>query len=272
MAKKSGGIGGLLVSALTIAIVGGLVFAWAGANDINSVEEGIEWFKQKSVEVEDCVSEEDASWQCEGVDIEPSGGTALPSELPSFNWDYGDTTTPDVPAETVEASLVALKSLPVKSETEVDYDRSEWKHWLGGRCDSTREQVLREQAEAFKKDKDDCKVISGEWNDPYSGSTFTKPTQLDIDHVVALGWAAKNGGNSWDAATKEKFANDKTQLLAVSASENRSKSDKGPSGWMPSDKSYHCKFAAMWVGTVAEYGLSLPSADYRKLETTLKNC
>ena len=35
-------------------------------------------------------------------------------------------------------------------------------------------------------------------------------------------------------------------LIAVDASLNRSKSDKGPDKWMPPNADYHCQYVADW--------------------------
>ncbi len=73
-----------------------------------------------------------------------------------------------------------------------------------------------------------CDVVAGRWVDIYTGSVFTDPSLLDVDHMVPLADAHRSGGAVWDAARKAVYANDLAladALIAVSASANRSKSD-----------------------------------------------
>ncbi|WP_250569871.1 hypothetical protein [Streptomyces sp. CJ_13] len=46
-------------------------------------------------------------------------------------------------------------------------------------------------------------------------------------------------------------------LIAVSAASNRSRTDKDPAEWLPSDGSYHCTYAATWVGTKLRWDLAV---------------
>jgi hypothetical protein len=48
-----------------------------------------------------------------------------------------------------------------------------------------------------------------------------------------LSWAWKHGASQWTSAKREQFANDETNLVAVEASLNRQKGDKGPNEWLP---------------------------------------
>ena len=53
-----------------------------------------------------------------------------------------------------------------------------------------------------------CKVKKGRWTCPYTGKVFTNPKQLDVDHMVALGNAARSGGQAWGRDRKRDYAND----------------------------------------------------------------
>lgn len=55
------------------------------------------------------------------------------------------------------------------------------------------------------------------------------------------------------------YANDQDSpdtLIAVTEASNRSKADKDPAEWLPSDTSYHCTYAATWVGTKLRWDLA----------------
>lgn len=87
------------------------------------------------------------------------------------------------------------------------------------------------------------------WRDEYTGTVFTDPSDLDIDHRVPLANAHRSGGWAWDAIRKHAYANDlrdPEHLVAVSASANRSKSDRGPDAWRPALGDDWCKYASSW--------------------------
>lgn len=186
----------------------------------------------------------------------------------------------------------ALAKIEIKEKQKVDYNRDEWDHWAskagknGKSCWTVREEVLYRQAEtgtAILKDKNGkettdyskaCEITGGAWKDPYSGATIKKPKELDIDHMIPLKYAAQTGGQSWSQTKKGHYANDEdgTHLIAVKASENRSKADKGPSAWKPTNKAYHCDYAKSWIEVANKYELALPKADVKELQSMLKTC
>lgn len=145
----------------------------------------------------------------------------------------------------VSKALVMLDELPVAPEdTGYHYDRDDWPHWssTGGGCD-TRDTVLQEQGQSVKV-FDGC-AVTGVWVSVYDGETVHDAKDLDIDHVVPLAEAARSGVRDWSRVDRERYANDKRFLLAVTASSNRSKGDDDPARWLPSDSSYRCAYLAL---------------------------
>ena len=75
-----------------------------------------------------------------------------------------------------------------------------------------------------------CDVASGTLDDPYTGARIRfvsgGASEVDIDHVVALGDAWQKGAQQWSYARRVRFANDPLNLLAVDASANRQKGDR----------------------------------------------
>ena len=52
-------------------------------------------------------------------------------------------------------------------------------------------------------DADGCRVVGGQWHDPYTGTTFTDPSRLDIDHLVPLAEVHRSGGGEmWSDAQR----------------------------------------------------------------------
>jgi hypothetical protein len=286
MAKKgpSGGLKNFVTTGLVLVVLASSIIGWAKVNQINSVASGYDYFKSWSDKLWSCGAG-DARLECSdgsGPNLNPGtnpgtlpGDSTKPGTTPSENsgtpGNPSESKTPNSSTSTKEASLDTLNALTISDEQTVDYQRSQWKHWIGTPCD-TRESALAEQGSNITKDPATCKIISGSWVDPYSGDTFTNPGDLDIDHVIPLGYAAKHGGQDWSADKKQQFANDRSQLLAVSAKENRSKSDKGPEKYMPPRREFQCEYSKLWVSTATKYGVSVTEGDKRALKAGLQKC
>jgi hypothetical protein len=128
-------------------------------------------------------------------------------------------------------------------------------------CQDTRDEVLiAESLTPVVLDAARCNVVSGRWYDPYTGLTFTNPSDLDIDHVVALSEVHKSGGYLWTTTQKRAYANDLTNplvLIAVDDGTNSSKGDKDPAQWLPPNRSYWCEYIKNWVSIKKSYSLSV---------------
>lgn len=161
-----------------------------------------------------------------------------------------------------------------------DYDRYDW----GGGwsdddhdCLNTRHEVLMtEELKGSPILSDDgCLVTGGRWFAAFTGTFVDDPRSLDVDHFVPLANAHRSGGWAWDAATKRRFANDQEEprhLIAVTASANRSKSDKGPETWRPDDGGYWCTYADTWMDIKVRWALSVTSAELSALQDMLATC
>ena len=120
-----------------------------------------------------------------------------------------------------------------------------------------------------------CDVIAGRWTDIYTGQVFTDPSLLDIDHMVPLANAHRSGGAAWDNARKRAFANDlglADALIAVSASANRSKSDRSPDEGLPPSAGSHCRYAIAWIDVKYQWTLTVTSAEKSRLQDLLRAC
>lgn len=142
----------------------------------------------------------------------PAAAVALPPNPPS-------------PA----ASRTALSRLTVRAQaSQPAYDRSAFGTWTTrGGC-TTRERVLlRGGLDATAGVG--CAVTATHWRSLYDGAVVTVSSDAQIDHVVPLANAWRSGAARWTRERRVRFANDLTdpQLIAVSASSNRAKSDQG---------------------------------------------
>lgn len=168
-----------------------------------------------------------------------------------------------------------LNSLTVKTEgSTTGYSRDLFPHWhtVSGTCD-TRDQVLKRDGTGVTVDSN-CEPTAGRWYSVYDAVYVNDDSDVDIDHIVALAEAWRSGANSWTTAKREQFANDLTiaQLIAVSASSNRSKGDKDPASWKPPNTSVHCIYAREWIWVKYTYKLSLQSAEKSALQSMLNAC
>lgn len=193
-------------------------------------------------------------------------------DLPGWLSDQADqagaagSATVDTAAAKVK--LAKLQVRPAGSMT--GYSRDAFRHWSdpdGNGCDA-REDTLRRDGQQLKPTRG-CKLTTGVWKDPYGGETFRVPGNLDIDHVVPLANAWRSGAAGWSAARREKLANDPRNLLAVSASLNRQKGDKGPEAWKPPRAGYRAAYAARWIRVKSDYGLSVTPAEKSALQKML---
>ena len=185
------------------------------------------------------------------------------------------TTVPSKGGSGFQTALSVLSSIPQEKEQQTGYSRSLFKHWSDLDRDgcSTREEVLI--AESLTKAQVDaygCKVIAGDWYSPYDNKRYSDPSDVDIDHVVALKEAWDSGAHSWSASKREQFANDlsdERSLIAVKDSENQSKSDKDPSNWLPKNSAYLCTYLADWVAVKARWGLSMDTSEWGRIKNLL---
>jgi len=171
---------------------------------------------------------------------------------------------PELPPSAVEGPSESVSALPPSGLDDPEpYNRDDWGRWIDvdGDCQDTRQEVLiAESKTAVKLNEKGCRVLSGRWEDPYTGEVFTDPSDLDIDHMVPLKAAYDAGGVFWNEDRKKAYFNDLEQpehLIAVSASANRSKGSKVPYEWMPSNEAYHCQYIKDWISIKDRWTLDI---------------
>nr|BDD44425.1 hypothetical protein 1 [Saccharospirillaceae bacterium] len=133
-------------------------------------------------------------------------------------------------------------------QSETGYNREEWGVWIDEDedCLDTRQEILLAEAGGTAElSEDGCRVVSGVWAGPYSGSFIFEPGAIDIDHIVPIKWAYDHGASAWPASKKVKFANDMRNLWPVDSSINRSKGSKGLDEWIP-ETMFYCRYAQEW--------------------------
>jgi len=156
------------------------------------------------------------------------------------------------------------------------YNRKSWPHWVDSDhdCQNTRAEILIRDSNKpvkFKRNKG-CNVTWGEWLDPYTLQTFTKASDIDIDHIIPLAHAHKYGAANWSKKQKRAFANDYDNLLAVEDNANQEKSAQAPHQWMPENIGYHCEYLRKWNHIKGKYNLGSSNQEKHFIAGKLKSC
>ena len=143
-------------------------------------------------------------------------------------------------------------------------------------CD-TRDRILaRDLTRKTYVAGEDCRIQSGILRDPYTAETIMYvrggASEVDIDHVVALGDAWQKGAQQWSQGRREMFANDPLELLAVSSTANRAKGDGDAATWLPSNKSFRCDYVARQIAVKQKYGLWVTPAEHDAMARVLSRC
>ena len=175
------------------------------------------------------------------------------------------------PARDAAAQLADLTV--AKAGSMRGYSRDKFPHWrsTGDNCD-VRDSVLKRDGTKVKVSG--CNVVAGTWKSVYDGVVLNSPTKVDIDHVVPLANAWRSGASAWTTDERGDFANDldEPQLVAVSATSNRSKGDQDPSTWKPSETGNWCEYARDWIAVKSEWKLTVTTGEKSALEDMLRKC
>jgi hypothetical protein len=160
------------------------------------------------------------------------------------------------------------------------YDRSLYRHWVDEDrdCQDTRQEVLVRDAKRRTvefQDAQECTVSGATWLDPYSGESFANPKDLDVDHFVPLKNAHLSGAWAWSPERRREYANflsDPVHLLAVKASENRRKGDKGPDKYLPPRAEFQCEYVRTWVKIKSDWDLTMTDTESATVQRILAKC
>lgn len=199
---------------------------------------------------------------------EPDGtATTAVTQAPTT---VAPSTTTKPPSGSASSLIGQLTVAPEGSGA--GYDRDLFQHWIDADHDGcdTRCEVLE-----VERRTDLPGLPSGGWLSIYDGYSTDDSGELDVDHVVALGEAWRSGADTWDANRRRGFANDLDEpdaLIAVTASTNRSKSDRDPARWQPPNRGAWCQFGLGWVRVKIKWGLTADDAEVGALRNMLAGC
>ena len=141
-------------------------------------------------------------------------------------------------------------------------------------CNTRKEVLIAESLDTVQIGAR-CAITGGRWFSIYDNVETTDSSTFDIDHMVPLSEAWDSGAWNWNADQRKHFANDLDQpffLIAVTASSNRSKSDRDPAEWMPPNAGYHCEYVRIWIEIKRAWDLSVDQAEHDYLAQKLASC
>jgi hypothetical protein len=182
---------------------------------------------------------------------------------------------PAASAATITARTL-LSRMTVNPESGgSSYDRTLFEHWTdaNGDCQSTRHEVLiAESLVRPSYSSTGCTVTVGKWYSSYDGATLTRPSDVDIDHLVALAEAWGSGASRWSSSRRTAFANDLAfwpSLIAVTDNVNQAKSAKDPAEWLPPRAAARCTYAIQWIQVKYRWRLSVDATERHRLSSLL---
>jgi len=167
--------------------------------------------------------------------------------------------------------LTALDCVEIVAEHIGGYKRSLFKHWVDANGDgrNTRAEVLISESLVSVHFSPTGKTVStGKWLSLYDGETWTRASDVDIDHVVALGEAWRSGAWKWSSSRRQAYANDlgvAWTLRAVTDNVNQAKSDDDPTNWLPPLESATCVYLTEWVAVKIRWKLSVDAEERQSI-------
>jgi len=167
--------------------------------------------------------------------------------------------------------LTALDCVPVAEEHIGGYKRSLFKHWIDANKNGkdTRAEVLISESLVSVRFSATSKAVStGKWFSLYDGETWTKASDVDVDHVVALAEAWRSGAWKWSSSRRQSYANDlgvAWTLRAVTDNVNQEKSDDDPTYWLPPLESATCVYLTEWVAVKIRWKLTVDAEERQSI-------
>lgn len=171
-----------------------------------------------------------------------------------------------------------LDGIRIEPESEDPYNRSYYQHWTDDddNCLDVRQEVLKaESLVPVELRGDGCMVIGGLWFDPYTGFTFSDPTDVQIDHMVPLQEAHRSGGYAWSPKKRRTYANDTDNpghLIAVHGGTNASKGSRDIAHWLPPNEDFLCAYVITWVAIKRKWGLSVDPDEAAAIQDIEARC
>lgn len=181
----------------------------------------------------------------------------------------------------VEGARVLLGLLDLLEVAEepprVGYSRDQFPHWLdisGSGCTARQDALLAQAIGLVQRDRfRPCVIVEGDWYSLFDGETHSgSPSDVDVDHVVALAEAWDSGAADWTLERRQQFANDPLNLLVVTRRSNQAKADLDAGEWKPPMADAWCVTASMMILTKLRYAMTVDAAERDGLAEMARRC
>ena len=136
------------------------------------------------------------------------------------------------------------------------YDRSDW---------ISQSSWKKARTTILNRDR-----IENYWICKYSGIKIKTKSEVDIDHIIPLSYAASHCGEAFSDQKKRQFATDTLNLVATSRKQNRSKGDDGVLEYMPHDN--QCWYLDRWSKVAKKYGICLTQQEQQYINRGIAAC
>lgn len=184
--------------------------------------------------------------------------------------------------ENYPLATTVLNRLEIKGRApKTGYNREAfYQNWpLIDGC-SLRQRIIKRElnGSALESSDNNCDIIAGEYDEPYTGKHLVFTTkdqiskQIQIDHVVALSDAWQKGAQYKTPEIRYQIATDPLNLLAVDAKANQQKSDGDAATWLPKNKKFRCQYIARQIAVKFKYGLWVTQAEHDAMTNILTKC
>jgi hypothetical protein len=209
---------------------------------------------------------------CHHAQQPPEQPAALPLTSPGF-----PPTAADARAGLAGLAVGWGKNWETYRRTEFGETWSDETDAPGGRngCDTRDDVLSRDLTVIDQGESDACVPLSAVLHDPYTGRelpySYRRASQIQTDHVVALGAAWRAGAWAWTPRQRLTYANDLDVLLAVDKQANHDKSSRTPDKWKPR-RAYWCEYARRWTGIKVKYALTVTPPEKGALFEMLGTC
>lgn len=177
-----------------------------------------------------------------------------------------------------QEAILILEQLPIKGRAaKTGYTRKQfgnaWSDVDRNGCDNRNDVLNRDFTNThYKPGTRSCKVVGGDWIDPYTGDTYHfdhQPSEVSIDHVVALSDAWQKGAQLISATKRKQFANDPLNLIPTSKRVNSQKSDSDAASWLPPRKTFRCHYVARQIAVKQKYSLWVTQSEHDAMKRVL---
>lgn len=183
-------------------------------------------------------------------------------------------------SSTTGAAVSELNGLDVRGkEHRTGYDPQEfdWRSDADHNGCDTPNDVLRRDLDklVLEAGSNGCTVAAGRLDDKYLGDSYEferGSSKIEIDHIVSRSNAWQTGAAGLTYDELREFSNDPLNLLAVSSTLKRQKSEGDAASWLPPNEDYRCEYVSRQIAVKQKYGLWVAAAEKDAMEEVLDSC